>query len=64
MDFCVDPNWLSVKEGWADKDAVIGLERDIYIYVYLVSYHLGSLLSAIELSILCACVCKVGYFDA
>lgn len=33
MDFCVDPNWLSVKEGWADKDAVIGLEREIYICI-------------------------------
>ena len=29
-----------------------------------VSHHLGSLLSDIELIILCAFVCKVGYFDA
>ena len=29
-----------------------------------VSCHLGSLLSAIEFTVLCVFVCKVGYFDA
>ena len=38
-------------------DAVIG-------QIGLVSYHLGSLLGAIEPTILCAFVCIVGYFDA
>ena len=38
-------------------DAVIG-------QMGLVSYHLGSLLGAIEPTILCAFVCIVGYFDA
>ena len=39
------------------SNAVIG-QRDH------VSHHLGSLLGAIELTVLCAIVCKVGYFDA
>ena len=30
----------------------------------LVSQHLQSLLSVIELPILCAFICNVGYFDA
>ena len=30
----------------------------------VVSHHLRSLLGAIELTILCAFVCRVGYFDA
>ena len=29
-----------------------------------ISHHLGSLLGAIELIVLCAFICKVGYFDA
>ena len=29
-----------------------------------VSHHLGSILGAIELTVLCAFICTVGYFDA
>ena len=32
--------------------------------ITLVSHHLGLLLGVIKLTILCAFVCKVGYFDA
>ena len=30
----------------------------------VVSHHLQSLLGGIELTVLCAFICKVGYFDA
>jgi hypothetical protein len=47
--------------GWfaqiPEKVAAIG-------HICIVSYHLQSLLGVIELTILCAFVCKVGYFDA
>ena len=32
--------------------------------ICVVSYYLQSLLSAFELTILCAHICRVGYFDA
>ena len=40
----------------AQKDAVIGL-------IGVVSYYLQSLLSAFELTVLCAYICRVGNFD-
>ena len=46
------------RKGCNDRwDVVIG-------WIGVVSHHLGSLLGAIELTFLCAFVCKVGYFDA
>ena len=42
---------------WPEKDAAIGQIR-------IVSDHLQSCLGVIELIILCAFQCKVGYFDA
>ena len=58
----MDPKWLSIKvfayKGCNDRwDAVIG-------QIGVVSDHLRSLFGVIELTILCAFVCKVGYFDA
>ena len=52
----MDPKWLIVKslaqKGCNDKwDAIV-------------SHHLQSLLGVIELTVLCAFVCKVGYIDA
>ena len=52
----MDPRWLIVKV-MAEKDVVIG-------QLGVLSHHLQSLLGAIELIILCAFVCRVGYFDA
>lgn len=52
----MDP-MVSCKSGGSKKDAIIG-------WIGHVSYHLGSLVSIIELTVLCALVCKVGYFDA
>ena len=61
-DSCVDSKRLIVKvaasKGCRDRwDAVIG-------WIGVVSHHLWSLLGAIERTILCAFVCRVGYFDA
>ena len=58
----MDPKWLILKmvscKGCNDKsDAMIGK-------IGYVSHHLGSLADAIELTILCAFVFKIGYFDA
>ena len=33
-------------------------------WIDVVSHHLQPLMGAIELNIMCAFVCKVGYFDA
>ena len=33
-------------------------------WIGLISYHYGLLLGAIELIVLCAFICIVGYFDA
>ena len=54
--FCVDPNWLSVK-------VVAQQGRSDRLVICLVSHHSWLLLSAMEVTISCACVCKVGYFD-
>ena len=62
MNSCVDPKWPIIKvvasKGCSDRwDAVIG-------QIGVVSYHLRSLLGVVKLTILCAFLCKVGYFDA
>ena len=44
-------------EPWPKWGAVIGL-------IGVVSHHLRSFFGAIELAVLCAFLCKVGYFDA
>ena len=59
---CVDPKWLIVKvvvqNGSNDRpEAVIGR-------IGHASHLLGSLLGAIELTISCAFVCRVGYSNA
>ena len=49
---------MVARKGCIDRlDVVIG-------QIGLVSRHLGSLLGAIGLTVLCAFVCKVGHFDA
>ena len=58
----MDPKWLFVKvvaqKGCSDRPgAMIGR-------IGHVSHHLGSLLDTIELTVLCAFLCKVRYFDA
>jgi len=58
----VDPKWLikkvATQKGHNYKsNAMIG-------WIGVVSHHLQSLLDVIELTILCASVCKVGYVDA
>ena len=59
---CGPKKWLNIKvvahKGCSDRpDAMIG-------QICYVSHHLGSLLGAIELIVLCASACSVGYFDA
>ena len=50
------------RSGGPEKDAVVG---DAVIgWIGVVLHHLQSLLSAIELPISCAFVCKVGHFNA
>ena len=58
----MNPKCLIVKvlaqRAFSDRsDVLIG-------QICLVSHHLESLLGAIELTILCAFICIVGYFDA
>ena len=58
----MDLKWLVVKvvvcKRCSDKwDVVIG-------QIGVVSYHLSSLLGALELIVLCGFQCKVGFFDA
>ena len=58
----MDPNWLYIKvvarKGCSDRsDTMIG--RIVHV-----SHHLGSLLGVIELIVLCASACNIGYFDA
>ena len=58
----MDPEWLIVdaleQNGCTNRlDAMIG-------WAFPVSHHLGSILGAIEFTILCASVYKVGYFGA
>ena len=57
----MDPKWLIVKvvarKGRSDMPyTTVG-------WTGLVSHHLGSLLGAIEFTVLCAFICTVGYLD-
>ena len=59
---CMDPKQLIIKvvapNGCIDRPyALMG-------QIGLVSHHSGSLWGVIELHVLCAFVCRVGYFDA
>jgi hypothetical protein len=51
------PKIANHKSNVPKKEAVID-------WIGLVSHRLGSVLGAIELPVLCAFVCIVGYFDA
>jgi hypothetical protein len=57
---CEDPKWLIIKvvahNGCNDRpNAVVG-------QICLVAHHLESLLGTIEVNIVCAFACSVGYF--
>ena len=58
----MDPKWLNIKvvacKGCSDRpDAMIG-------WIGHISHHLRSLLGVLELIVLCASACNIGYFDA
>lgn len=53
---CMDRNGY-LEKWWPVEDVVIG-------WIGFGSHQLGSLLGAIELTVLCAILCRVGYFNA